>query len=47
MVTGLVAPDLVIRILAIRKAEGSRVGINTYYGMFREVFYTGKMQVGK
>lgn len=30
-----------------KKAEGSRVGINTYYGMFREVFYTGKMQVGK
>ncbi len=30
-----------------RKAEGSCVGINTYYGMFREIFYTGKMQVGK
>lgn len=27
--------------------EGSLVGINTYYNLFRDVFYIGKMQVGK
>jgi DNA invertase Pin-like site-specific DNA recombinase len=27
--------------------EGSMVGINTYYNLFRDVFFIGKMQVGK
>ncbi len=27
--------------------EGSFVGINTYYNLFRDVFFIGKMQVGK
>lgn len=29
-----------------RQPEGSMVGVNTYYGMFRNPFYMGKMRIG-
>lgn len=42
------AEELGLRSRPMRnKPEGARVGINTYYDMFWNVFYLGKMLIGK